>query len=64
MTISRYGSHRPTRSVGGRVPAEIYDKFTAKHPNKGDMARVIRALVQMYVEGKITNLKYIQIDTI
>jgi len=60
----RYGGPRRMKSVGGRVPAELYDQFKQKHPREGDMSRVIRALVQMYMEGKITNLQFKTVDTI
>lgn len=60
----RYGGGRKAVSVGSKVPAELYDKFNERYPRKGDKSRVIRALIQMHLDGKITNLKYQFVDSI
>ena len=42
--------------VSARVSPEIRNKLREKHPNDGEVSRVIRALIQKYLEGKIYGL--------
>lgn len=47
-----------------RVPPEELTRLDAKHPHKGDRSKIMRALLQMYLEGKVTNLEHIRRQTV
>lgn len=42
-----------------RIPPSDMQALERKHPNKGDKAIIIRALIQMYLEGKIQNVQHV-----
>jgi hypothetical protein len=43
--------------VSTRVSPEMREKLTNKHPNNGDISKVLKALITRYLDGKIIGLK-------
>jgi len=39
--------------VAARIPPELKEKLVSKHPNNGDISRIIHALLERYLQGKI-----------
>lgn len=39
--------------VAARIPIELRQKLLIKHPNKGDISKVIKVLLERYLQGKI-----------
>jgi len=63
MTL-RYGSTRRMKSVSSKIPAELHDKLLERHPRNGDVSRLLRALIQMYLEGKIQRPEFKYVDSL
>lgn len=39
--------------VAARIPADLKQKLISRHPNNGDISRLIKALLERYIQGKI-----------
>lgn len=62
--IRRFTTKRQSKTVATRLPAELHDKLVLKHPERTEISRVLRALVQSYLNGEIKELKYVSVDVI
>ena len=54
--LDRHGRNWPCIST--RVPRSEYEKLIQRYPERGKVAKVIRALIQMHLTGEIKNLKF------
>jgi hypothetical protein len=45
--------------VAARISPDQKLKLEHKHPNSGECSKVIRALIKIYLEGKIIGLKIV-----
>lgn len=43
---------------------QMQDKFERRFPDRGKRSKVLRALLQMLLEGKITRIEYQEVDII
>lgn len=43
--------------VAARIPQLVYDIIKEKHPNSGDISKLIRALLQKYADGRIIGVR-------
>lgn len=50
--------------VSTRLPQSEYKKLIQRYPEHGQTAKVIRALIQMHLAGKIKNLEFTITETI
>ena len=50
--------------IGFRVPSQMQDKFERKYPDRGRRSKILRALLQMLLEGKITIIEYQETEII
>jgi hypothetical protein len=55
-------SHKPDSksdwsSIGTRVSPEQEALLRKKHPNKGEISKVLRALISKYLEGRIIGVR-------
>ena len=44
-------------TVAARIPPELRNKILEKHKNEGDISKLIRALLQKYVDGRIIGVR-------
>lgn len=51
-------------NIQARIPPSLMKELKDRHPEPGKRAKVLRALVQMYMRGKISNLEFISIEKI
>lgn len=42
-----------TQVVSARITKSLLDRLRNKHPNKGDTNKVISALLERYLDGKV-----------
>jgi hypothetical protein len=50
--------------IGFRVPSIMQNKFERRFPDRGKRSKVLRALLQMLLEGKITRIEYQETEII
>lgn len=50
-------SPKKTVTVSGRIAADLKDRLLQKHPNPGEMNKLIQTLLQRYDAGKIIGVK-------
>lgn len=62
--VKTYGDTENWKTVGCRLPPEDYKRLMDKCLERGKMSKVLRALIQMYLEGKINKLEYTIKETI
>lgn len=43
-------------TIAARIPPELRNKLIMKHPNNGDISRLIRVLIEKYLQGKILGI--------
>lgn len=43
--------------ISARLPTELHDRLRKRHPNKGDTQRLLKALVERYLDGRILGVK-------
>jgi hypothetical protein len=57
--MSRPPSNKSARGVpvSARISPEIRDRLLEKHPNDGDISKLIRVLLQKYIDGRIIGVK-------
>jgi len=60
--LSRNTKHWPI--VSARVHPDDMKKLRDKHSDGKDVSRVIRALINMYINGKIPNVEAVFVDKI
>ncbi len=52
-------------TIAFRTIQEDVDRLQRRHPRKGDKSRVMRSLLQMYLDGKIRQkLEFVQRTTV
>jgi hypothetical protein len=44
--------------VSTRIPPQEHEKLVSRYPERGKIARVLRALVQMHLSGQVKDLKF------
>lgn len=55
MPVIKYGNtSKRWVVVGTRIPPEDYERLDNKFPDRGKKSELVRALIQMYLDGKIT----------
>lgn len=59
-----YGDTANWQTVGCRIPPQDYNRLLEKHPDRGKVSKVLRALIQMYLDGKVNKLEYTIKETI
>lgn len=42
-----------TKVISARVPISLLNRLIKKHPNKGDTQKVLKILVERYLDGKV-----------
>jgi len=42
--------------IAARIPADLKEKLIFKHPNNGDLSRLIHCLLEKYLQGKILGI--------
>lgn len=62
--VKTYSDSTNWKSVGCRLPPEDYERLLDKHPEHGKVSKVLRALIQMHLDGKINKLEYTIKETI
>jgi hypothetical protein len=50
--------------ISTRIPPAEHKKLIQRHPEKGKRSSVLRALLQMYLAGKIGDLTFTHIEKI
>lgn len=55
---------KDTMSITFKVPISIDSRFKAKCKQRGKRSRILRGLLQMWLEGKITEIVYKSEDRI
>lgn len=50
-------SSKKTVTVSGRIAADLKDRLLQKHPNPGEMNKLIQTLLQRYDAGKIIGIR-------
>ena len=58
------GYTRDWRIISVRIPPEEYKKLVQRYPERGKAAKVLRALIQMHLAGKIKDLEFIMTQKI
>ena len=54
-----YGGHTPNwKVVSTRIPPSEHKKLLQQYPEKGKRSKVLRALIQMHLAGKVKNLEF------
>jgi hypothetical protein len=53
-----YGDTSNWQTIGCRIPPADYKRLMEKHPDRGKVSKVLRALVQMYLDNKINKLEF------
>jgi hypothetical protein len=53
MPVTKYGTTGKWKTVGTRIPPEDLKRLEDKYPDRGKRSEVIRALIQMHLNGKI-----------
>jgi hypothetical protein len=46
------------RNVSTKIPPSEYKKLMERYPTRGQAAKVVRALIQMHLSGKIKDLQF------
>jgi len=59
-----YGDTERWPTVGCKLHPEDYRRLEAKCPERGKVSKVLRALIQMYLDGKVNKLEYTIKETI
>jgi hypothetical protein len=54
------GIKNNTEYVNFKLPAGLKNKLLSKHKGVGQLSITMRALVQMYIDGKLPPLEYVQ----
>lgn len=50
--------------IGFRVPFTLHQKFESHYPDRGKRSKILRALLQMFLENKIPKVEYKEVDVI
>lgn len=59
------GGHTPNwKVVSTRIPPSEHRKLLQQYPDRGKRSKVLRALIQMHLQGKIKNLEFSIVETI
>lgn len=59
MPINNYGGHtKDWETVGAKIPPEDVQRLKQRYPEKGQVSKVIRALLQMHLNNKIGRLEF------
>ena len=53
MPDTKFGNTTKWKTVGARIPPEDYKRLEDKYPDRGRRSDVIRALIQMHLNGRI-----------
>jgi hypothetical protein len=56
MPKDQNGNTKHWPVVSARIEPELRDKLSLKHPNSGDVSKVIRALLDKYINNRIFGL--------
>jgi len=59
-----YGDTNNWKTVGCRIPPADYQRLTDKAPDHGKRSKILRALIQMWLDGKVNKLEYTIKETI
>lgn len=60
-----FGGHTVNwKVVSTRIPPSEHKKLVMQHPEKGKRSKILRALIQMYLQGKVKNLEFTITETI
>lgn len=60
-----FGGHTVNwKVVSTRIPPSEHKKLLQQYPEKGKRSKVLRALIQMHLSGKVKNLEFTITETI
>lgn len=60
-----YGGHTQAwKVVSTRIPPSEHKKLIQQYPEKGKRSKVLRALIQMHLDGKVKNLEFRIVESI
>jgi hypothetical protein len=51
-------------TIAFRAPAVLVDKFEKKYSDHGKRSKILRALLQMFLDGKIPVIEYKEVEVI
>jgi len=43
----------PTQVISTRIPTKLLERLRKKHPNKGDTGKLLKILVERYLDGRV-----------
>lgn len=52
------------RIISTRIPPAEYRKLVQRYPERGKVAQVVRALIQMHLSGKVKDLEFSHVEKI
>jgi hypothetical protein len=64
MSSSLGGHTANWKVVSTRIPPPEHKKLIERYPEKGKRSKVLRALIQMHLSGKVKNLEFQITETI
>lgn len=60
-----FGGHTANwKVVSTRIPPSEHRKLLQQYPEKGKRSKVLRALIQMHLDGKVKNLEFRIVESI
>lgn len=58
MPVKSFGNTKSWKTYGTRIPPQDAIRFEQRCPSKGDKAKIIRGLIQMFLDNKISKIEF------